>query len=172
MNRLIALLLLTSFSPVNSQEIIEESAKFLYFGKQGLKNAADGNHAKAILDFNHALEIFPDNTNALFSRGNSLLRMSRFEEAIADFSKVVEINPEHEDAFFNRGFAFKAIEKYREAIQDFSMVIKMNPTDGKSYYFRGVIFGVVGENKLACMDIKMANTLGEKIQPSILQLCN
>ena len=171
MKKTISLLFLTSFSFIFSQSNMEESTKLLYHIKQALQYSDQGDDMKAISSFNIALEISPNNSNTLYSRGNSWLKLSNFEKAIKDFSKAIDINPKFEDAYFNRGIAFKSIEKFNNAIRDFSKVIEINPEDANSYYHRGLMFGSLGESELACSDISMAKSLGKAINPSILNLC-
>ncbi|MCL2181922.1 MAG: ankyrin repeat domain-containing protein [Chitinispirillia bacterium] len=78
----------------------------------------------AILAFNEALEVAPDNAALYYLRGVAYGRKKEFDTAIVDFNAAIEINPEDAKLYIARGIAYdkknvygKAIENYETAIQ-------------------------------------------------------
>jgi len=56
----------------------------------------------ALNDYNRALSINPDYTEALYNKGNALLALGQLEWAIACFDKSVASDPDNADAHLNR----------------------------------------------------------------------
>ena len=66
--------------------------------------------------FDKALEIDPDDIDALFNKAYELGNLGRSEEAIINYDKVLEINPLDIDALNNKGFELATLGRYEEAI--------------------------------------------------------
>lgn len=59
-------------------------------------------HDLAIKRYNQALELYPDDINALTNRGELYLRLGKFEEAAADLRKAISLDPAKEHVPSNR----------------------------------------------------------------------
>ena len=95
---------------------------------QGLEKYDAGNYQGAIVDYNKAIEIDPNNENAYVNRGISKMNLYDYSGAISDFSKAMAIDPKHPDAYVNRGIAKGIFQNsYPDAVSDLSEAIEIDP---------------------------------------------
>jgi tetratricopeptide (TPR) repeat protein len=59
----------------------------------------------AITDYNKAISLNPNYTNAYISRGISKHSLKDYREAMLDFTEAIKINPNNADAYINRGIS-------------------------------------------------------------------
>ena len=97
-----------------------------------------GNYARAISDYERAIEINPRYAEGLNNRGFAYGGLGNQRQAISDFDRAIEINPEYADAYNNRGAAYGELGNRRQAISDFDRAIEINPEYADAYYNRGV----------------------------------
>jgi tetratricopeptide (TPR) repeat protein len=69
----------------------------------------------------------------LFYKGNSLLKLKRYEEALETFEKASEINPENAGLWTNLGFALTKLERFRDALEAFEKSISLNPVQKNAW---------------------------------------
>ena len=108
------------------------------FYERGLQKIEEGDESGALLDFDRAIALDPDDANAYYKRANVHFDMGNYEMALADYSKSIELNPNYSDAYFNRGLAYADMGNLQAAIADFSNVLQLNPNDPDAYYHRGL----------------------------------
>jgi len=82
----------------------------LFFGQTaeeyldlGLTKSAEGNHKSAINEYNKALKINPNFTEAFVNRGISKSKLGDYRGAISDYSKALTINPKSSETFLQVG---------------------------------------------------------------------
>lgn len=75
---------------------------------------------RAIKDFDEAIGLRPDFTEAYNNRGNSHLGLEQYERAIKDYDRAIEIDPENVDAHNNRALAIgrQEAQKATKAIKE------------------------------------------------------
>ena len=78
----------------------------------------------ALLDYNIAVEKYPEDDFSIFARGELKYEIEDYLGAIRDFNKCIEIKPDRIMAFHKRGDCKLKIEDYTGAIEDYSMVIQ------------------------------------------------
>ncbi|GHV93314.1 hypothetical protein AGMMS50268_38170 [Spirochaetia bacterium] len=76
----------------------------------------------AIVDYNAALKINPNNTVALFNRADAYYDRGEYDLAIADYTAVLNINP-------NNASALNKKDDFQKAIADWTQAIKIDPND-------------------------------------------
>jgi tetratricopeptide (TPR) repeat protein len=59
----------------------------------------------AILDYNKAIELDPDNANAYYNRGCTKSSLEDFRGAMLDYNKAIKLDPDNAKAYYNRGIA-------------------------------------------------------------------
>ncbi len=64
-----------------------------YHNLCGNAHLVAGRYEEALSDFTRALELDPDNSSMLASRGETYRLMGRYDEAVADFTRVIELDP-------------------------------------------------------------------------------
>ncbi|NHI03160.1 TPR domain protein, putative component of TonB system [Candidatus Nitrosotalea sp. TS] len=82
---------------------------------------------EALLCFEEALGIDPDDLGALSLKGYSLDSLGRYREAIGCFDKVLEQQPNELNISVNKGLALLHLGKYDEAIAYFDKVLEYEP---------------------------------------------
>ena len=82
----------------------------------GYEQAIEGDILGALACFDKALELKPDDQEALYSRGIALYDLGRFEEAVACFDKALELKPDDYKAWHNRMLALFNLGRLEEAI--------------------------------------------------------
>ena len=104
------------------------------YGQEGATLLALGRYEEAIVYFDKALEIDPNDTMALYNKGTALLALGRSEEAIVCFDKAIQINPLDADSWHKKGMAlwFEVCEvgddkKGKEASRCFKEAIQLDP---------------------------------------------
>jgi Flp pilus assembly protein TadD len=65
----------------------------------------------ALIRYNNALELNPDDVNALCNRGEVLLTQGKFQEAAIDLKRAIELDPEKKDGAANRARLLVSIVK-------------------------------------------------------------
>jgi hypothetical protein len=76
---------------------------------------------EALEDFNKAIALKPDHTDAICSRGQTLTRLNRIEEALADFDRAIAIKPDDVEALWNRALCRLLVGRYREGWPDYEL---------------------------------------------------
>ena len=112
-----------------------------------------GEDAEAVQTFLRAIELDPQNENAVYSLGRVLYQQNRFEPAIAQFRRVLELDPKSYKAFDNLGLCYEALGKEDEAIRHFlkalDLVYKDHPDYDWPYANLANLFLKRGENEKA-----------------------
>jgi len=95
---------------------------------------------KAIIDYNKAIEINPENEEVYLLRGNTRYKKKDYDKAIIDYNKAIENNPENEEVYILRGNSWYFKEDnnkamtYNNAIEDYEKAITINPDYTLAFY--------------------------------------
>lgn len=92
-----------------------------------LSNPNTNRHEEALLCFEQALRLAPDDPGALSLRGYSLDSIGRYREAIECFDKILETQPKEVNILINKGLALSHLGKYDEAVAYFDTVLDYEP---------------------------------------------
>ncbi|WP_185965625.1 tetratricopeptide repeat protein [Flavobacterium zepuense] len=126
----------------------------------------------AIVDYNKAIQLKPNNPKAYYNRGLAKLNLKLLSNAITDFDKAIELDPEKADTYNNRGIAKHFLKKYQAAIKDYDAAISINPTHAEAYNNRGISKIKSGNVNDGCEDLHKAFELGDKASSaSIKKYC-
>jgi len=94
-------------------------------------------YEEAIVCYNKAIEINPNNENAWGWKGNCLSSMQRYEEAIVCFNKIIELNPNDEYAWNFKGNCLLLMQRYEEAIVCLNKAIELNQNNENAWGWKG-----------------------------------
>jgi len=110
-----------------------------------------GWHEKAIVSYDKALKIKPDDHNIWRNRGDALCELGRYEEAIASYDRALEIKPDSRRNWGGRGFALYALRRYEEAVASYDreLEIKARNYIADTLYGRGIALHALGREKEA-----------------------
>ncbi|MBN4006512.1 tetratricopeptide repeat protein [Nostoc sp. LPT] len=152
---------------LRSPKLVSDAQQTLY--QEGVNKYESGNYEGAVEDFNHIIELEPQNALAYNRRGDAYYRLGDYEQAQADSSQAILLNPQDANAYFDRGFAFSELGKYKDAIADYTQAIKLNSKDAYPYYGRGLARAQLKDNKSAIEDFSKAITLKPQYTEAYLQ---
>jgi len=111
-------------------------------------------YKSALIHFNNAIALDPDNSLAYSSRGAVYVAQGRYSLAIADLDKAISIAPDHADSYFHRGEAYRKTGDMERAAADYTTAIALNPDNAKAYIRRATAYAKLGKNKEAAADLK------------------
>jgi tetratricopeptide (TPR) repeat protein len=78
-----------------------------------------GRYADAVMAFDRALILAPDNPQAWSNRGNTLTALKRHEEAIESFDKALAVQKDHAGAHFNRALALLVLGDWKRGFEEY-----------------------------------------------------
>jgi len=95
------------------------------------------NYDKAIVAFNEAIELDPEDSFSFRYRAGCFTRLKQFENALSDFNKAIILNPKDKKAYYYRGGIWcHILGDFNKAIEDHSKCIQLDPKYSDAYYWR------------------------------------
>ncbi|MBP2029454.1 tetratricopeptide (TPR) repeat protein [Methanohalophilus levihalophilus] len=82
-------------------------------------------HAEALRCFCQALNLEPQNRNAIFNKGVACLNLGRCNEALKCFEFLSEQDPENVTLLEMKGRAYQEMHGYRKAVMVFSEALEI-----------------------------------------------
>jgi len=93
---------------------------------RGIAYAEKANYARAVTDFDRAIEMDPASAKPLNNRGAARLRKGEYEAAIEDFDRAIALQPAYAGAFANRAEAWLKKGDYARAESDYTAATRLN----------------------------------------------
>ena len=140
----------TPFSPEN-QPISPEAYQLWGALKDAMRD-----YEGAIVYFDAAIELNPDDAGAYINRGNAKAMLGQHTAAIIDFNTAIRLQPNDAEAYVNRGNAKANLERYIAAIIDFNAAIRLQPNNAEAYVNRGLAKANLGRYFAAIADYDIA----------------
>ncbi|XP_064455554.1 tetratricopeptide repeat protein 14-like isoform X2 [Ornithodoros turicata] len=111
-----------------------QSSKWAYKSlKDGVMHFKAGNHTEAFVCLNKALQIDPENVEALVARGALFANNSNLRRALEDFEAALALNPNHPNARKYMSETLVALGRYYEekgdlegAVKTYKKAVKVN----------------------------------------------
>ena len=97
---------------------------FGYVSRANIHYAA-GEYANAIIDYDAALNIDKNNTDAYVKRANAKYQLNKLEEALNDYVAALEINPSLPEARFNVGRILYDAQDYNRAVEQMRVAVQL-----------------------------------------------
>jgi len=114
-----------------------ERRKILSLIQTGAELSQKGNYSNAIICYDIALAIDPDDSNVLVNKGDALTNLCRYEEAKQCYDKTLAQNPNSSMALYNKacimalnGETDESLSLLEKAINLDSNLIKAAKTEG------------------------------------------
>jgi tetratricopeptide (TPR) repeat protein len=123
---------------------------------RGMELLSDGQNQKSAEHLRRAVELAPDDLEALLNLGRALHNLHRNTEALATFNRVLKLTPTLPLARFHRGMTYSALGEFDKALEDLSREIEMNPDYPASYLVRGTALMSMGDWEKALGDLEIA----------------
>lgn len=109
-----------SAGPVDS----ETAAKIVMLVGKGQTLLQLDQPENALACFEEALELDPDNAEALIKKGGALERLQRLDEALACYDRVIAGNSSKTMAYLYKGGVFNRMERYSEALECYEQALR------------------------------------------------
>jgi len=135
---------------------------------RGNANAAKGDSAAAIADYDEALKLDPKNARALANRGTAHSEKGDTDAALADFDAALKLDRRLGSAYFNRANALAAKGDAERAIADYTAAIKYDRHNVNAYIARGALHLAGGAMPNARADMALAARLERKNAYAVL----
>ena len=104
-----------------NQRTQEEPQDAVGFHARGNRYSRNGAYARAIEDYNRAIEMDGAFAEAYYDRGFSFYEVARYEEAIADLTRAIELNPEGAHYYGQRSLVYLFMDRLDLAQADEEM---------------------------------------------------
>jgi tetratricopeptide (TPR) repeat protein len=137
-------------------DTIEKCPTAVAYTNRGAAYDAQGNHERAIENFNNAISLNPEYALEYSNRGLAYKAMGDFDRAIEDYTRAIRLNSKYAMAYCNRGVAYKAKGEIGRAMEDYDEAIRLNPEYAQAYNNRGVAKNALGDQVRAIEDFSMA----------------
>ena len=95
---------------------------------RGVAYALGGQRERALIDFETAIRLDPQNAHAVYNRGNLLLDSGRFDHALVNYSRAIALQPDFGLAYLNRGLANEKLGRRAAAIADYRAALARDQT--------------------------------------------
>jgi tetratricopeptide (TPR) repeat protein len=86
-----------------------------------------GEHALAESEFQHSIEMRPEEFWPYFYHGICCYKLGRHSDAIASLGTAIALAPRVAECYFNRALAYQALGRYEEAISDNARALELDP---------------------------------------------
>ena len=106
----------------------------------------------ALADLQQALEIKPDNPQALAQRGNHFLKQRRFGLAVEDYGRALDLEPTLVEAYYGRAIAQGQLGDFARAIEDYDRISNLDPAFSAAYFNRAAAYERLGDLERAARD--------------------
>lgn len=111
---------------------------------------------RAIVDFDRALALVPDNVDTLILRGNAYTSVGEHARALADLDRATELSPDNPRAFMVRGLVNARLGDMQRAFTDYNMALSIDPKYVDALVNRAAIFSMRGNTDKAIADLDQA----------------
>jgi predicted O-linked N-acetylglucosamine transferase (SPINDLY family) len=121
------------------QALAENPRDFTARHLLGVMKAQSGRMDEALADISLALEIAPDDPEALLNRANVLKVLNRPEEALAGFERALTFKPGWPQAENNRATVLQALGRFAEALAGYDRALAAAPDYAEALNNRGSV---------------------------------
>jgi tetratricopeptide (TPR) repeat protein len=123
----------SSSFPIPTTDLAEE------YNHRGVAKFELGDKRGAILDYNRAITIDPQDAFAYYNRGVAKFELGDNQGAISDFDRVIAIDPQDAEAYSNRGAVKLALGNKRGAIADLTKGAELFRQQGQMADYQKII---------------------------------
>lgn len=97
------------------------------FFNRGWAFSMKGQYDRAIQDYDQAIRLVPNNTDAFNNRGNAFSTKGQFDRAIQDFDQAIRLDPNSVIAFSSRCLARASTGALAAALADCNVALRLSP---------------------------------------------
>jgi lipoprotein NlpI len=138
-----------------------ELAKAYY--SRGTEWANQGNHERALPDFDLAVELDPKLAVAYYNRALSWSARGYSDRAINDYDAALKLSPRDTSVLIGRAVEYTVKGDYNRAIADYEVAIRLEPDLPVSYFGRGRARYYAGDFMSSASDFYRAQQLAPSV---------
>jgi tetratricopeptide (TPR) repeat protein len=112
-------------SATEAAQKIPKAARKAY--DQGIKLQKENRSQDALIQFNQAIELYPEYFQALTERANMLMQNNQLPQSEADFARALQIDPKHVPALRGLGYCQIQQKKFPEALGNLEKAFALEP---------------------------------------------
>jgi Tfp pilus assembly protein PilF len=113
-----------------------------------------GQFDQAIAEFQAAVQLDPDLTNAHYNLGLAYQKQGKLDEAAGAYQAAIQLDPNLSDAHNNLGLIYDAQGKVDQAIAEYQEAIRIDPEDDMAHYNLALSYYHQGELEPAIAEYK------------------
>jgi tetratricopeptide (TPR) repeat protein len=140
---------------------LDQDGRAVAHGVRGRELRKGGQYARALAEYDRAIELDPDLVQAHYGRGLTHQLMDDYPAALAAFDRADELVPDADWILVERGETYRMAGRFEEAVADFDRAITLDPTDPEPVASRGVCRHFAGQYDEALADFDRALGLHE-----------
>ena len=93
----------------------------------------------ALDDYNRAIEIDPQNTDAYNNRASLYGELKKYDLALADFNQVLKIDPNYPNAYLGKGLVSISLQQKQQGIKDLETAAQLFYQQGDISTYQKII---------------------------------
>jgi tetratricopeptide (TPR) repeat protein len=142
--------------PSSSNVVAEKQLTDKEYFQKGSSLFQQSNFTDAIIQFDKAINLNPNYTEAYGDRGASKANLGQYEGAISDYQKAEEMGLNTSILYSNLGFAYYQIKQPEKALTHLEKALELDSKNGFAYRIRGEIKYDKNDKKGAEKDFTLA----------------
>ncbi|HWO18641.1 MAG TPA: tetratricopeptide repeat protein [Kofleriaceae bacterium] len=112
--------------------------------EEGWALQEDGALIDALVAFDDAIALAPEDSDAYYGRGVVNCKLQRHAQALADIDRAIELVPCHPGALTERGLLRAESGDFDGAMRDYDLAIQVNPGYATAYFNKGSALAMQG----------------------------
>ena len=148
--------LLTLSKPAKPLSQVNQTISAETYFRRGYACYDLGLYDLAIVNYDKAIQLEPNDTNAYINRGIAKANLGQHFAAISDYNKAIQLKPGDAIAYSSRGTVKAELGQYSAAISDYNKAIQLKPTFADAYINRGITKAELGQYSAAISDFDKA----------------
>lgn len=125
---------------------------------QGNEFSQTGDFEKAVEEYKKALELEPENIDAMSNLGVAFYNLGQLDEAIEQYTKAIELAPS--DADIRSNLAAARVQKYQQsgamdqlesALEEYTAAVELEPNLAEAHFGLGVVYVLLQQNDEAIL---------------------
>jgi len=124
--------------------------------------ARSGKTKEALAEYDHALDVDPNNAQALYGRGLLYQGEKQHQSAIDDFTAANGLRPQQAEPLLGRATSYLVLDKIKEAAADLDEAVQAEPQNGEIWTTRGLAYERLGDKTRAAESYGRAMNLRPK----------
>ena len=137
------------------------------YHSRGSEWATQGNHDRAVADYNMAVELDPKLAQAYFNRALSWSEKGDSDRAIADYDAALKLTPRDTRAYMGRAVEWTVRGDYKRALADYEEIIRLDPKSLSGYFGRARVRFYAGDFAGATSDFARAHEIDPGIYTAL-----